>query len=133
MPLRKARMPALAFEIFVPAIDPVRSSTIITSSGRPPHGEQACARTVSEIVLMPMSRRKYVGTFAVSVMCTVFAGLQKVALVEQSSVTLALTFGTPAIRFLPVFSALRLWAAVEAAVVLGRFPAPAATAASAEA
>ena len=57
---------------------------------------------------MPISRRKYVGMFAVSVMCTVFAGLQKFGLVEQSSVMLAVTLGTPAIRFLPVFSALRL-------------------------
>jgi len=98
----------LAFVIFEPAIDPVRSSTIITSSGRPPHGEQACACTLSEIELMPTIRRKYVGMFAVSVMCTVLAGLQKFGLVEQSSVMLAVTFGTPGMRFLAVLSALRL-------------------------
>src|SRR5512133_3660847 len=133
MPLRKARMPFFAFVIFEPAMDPVRSSTIITSSGRPPHGEHACACTLSVIVLMPISRRKYVGTFAVSVMCTVFAGLQKFALVEQSSVMLAVTLGTPTMRFFALLSALRLCAAALAAAVLGRFPAPAATAASAEA
>ena len=79
-------MPAFAFESFVDgcSIDPVRSSTIMTSSGRPPHGEQAEACTLSVIVLMPINRRKYVGMFAVSVMCTVFAGLQNVVLVEQS-------------------------------------------------
>ena len=71
--------------------------------------------------------------FAVSVMCTVFAGLQNVGLVEQSSVMLAVTLDTPTMRFLAVFSALRLWAAAVAAPVFGRLPAPAATAASAEA
>jgi hypothetical protein len=91
------------------------------------------ARALSLIELMPIRRRKYVGTLAVSVMWTVLAGLQKLALVEQSIVTVADTLGTPGIRFLPEFSAVRLWAAVFAAVVLGRFPAPAATAASAEA
>ncbi len=115
------------------SIEPVRSSTIMTSSGRPPHGEHACACTLSVIVLMPISRRKYVGMFAVSVMCTVFAGLQKFALVEQSSVMLAVTLGTPTMRFFAVFSALRLCAAAVAVAVLGRLPAPAATAASAEA
>ena len=105
----------------------------MTSSGRPPHGEHACECTLSVIVLMPISRRKYVGMFAVSVMCTVFAGLQKFGLVEQSSVMLAVTLGTPTMRFFAVFSALRLCAAAVAAPVLGRLPAPAATAASAEA
>ena len=45
-------MPALASLIFVPAIDPERSSTIMMSSGLPPHGEHAWECTVSWIVLI---------------------------------------------------------------------------------
>jgi hypothetical protein len=52
---RKASTPFSAFWIFCPAIEPVRSSTIITSSGTPPHGEHAWACALSVIVGNPSS------------------------------------------------------------------------------
>ncbi len=96
-----ARMPCLAESSLAPVIDPVRSSTIMTSSGTAPHGEQAWAWTVSGMLSIPISRRKVVGTLASSVTCTVFAGLQNLRLVEQSAVAVVVTVPAPTIGFLP--------------------------------
>ena len=40
---RKDSTPCFAIASFWPVIEPLRSSTTITSSGRAPHGEQAWA------------------------------------------------------------------------------------------
>jgi hypothetical protein len=69
----KALMPAFAWvSLLFEDIDPVRSSTTMTSRGTPPHGEHAWACALSVIVLKPSSFSRYVGTFAVSSTVTVF-------------------------------------------------------------
>ncbi len=96
-----ASTPFLAESILLPLIEPVRSSTIITSRGLAPHGEQACAETVSRIEPMPIRPRKLVGTSVLSVTCTVLAGLQNFALVEQSVVAAVVTSPDPLTGFSP--------------------------------
>jgi hypothetical protein len=89
--------------------------------------------TVSLIVRMPIIPRKTVGTLATSVTWTVFAGLQKTGLYEQSVTTVVVTSGTPGMVFWAPFSELLVCAAAFEAAVSGRAAAPAATAASADA
>ncbi len=100
-------IPALACGILEFAlIEPVRSSTIMTSSGSPPQGEHAWAWALSVIVSKPSSFSRYVGTLAVSSTVTVL-GCPRVQLnpawVWQSTSTLSLTSedGTPGIGFSP--------------------------------
>ncbi len=73
MVLRKDMIPAFACgSLLLSFIDPVRSSTIMTSSGRPPQGEHAWACALSVIVSKPSRFSRYVGTWAVSFTVTVF-------------------------------------------------------------
>ncbi len=84
--LRKVLIPAFALFRSVHAgslapelswhIEPVRSSTSITSTGREPHGEHAVALTLILNELNPRTFEKNVGTVAVSLTETELTGLQ---------------------------------------------------------
>ena len=71
--LRNSWMPSLALtSLPLDFIEPVRSSTIMTSSGVPPHGEHACAWAFRVMFEKPSRLSRYVGALAVSSTVTVF-------------------------------------------------------------
>ncbi len=82
-------------------IEPVRSSTIMMSSGTASHGEHADAVALTWIDLMPISPRNVVGTSALCVTETVFAGRQPGKFATHVVETLVATVGTFGIGFLP--------------------------------
>jgi len=97
------------------------------------HGEHAVACTLMGIVLMPISRRKVVGTLAVSSTTTVFAPAQLGSDFEHFVWTATATLGTPGIEFFEPFRALYAYAVEFAVPASGKRAAPASDAASADA
>src|SRR6478672_10741854 len=85
-------MPARAFEIFdwpfatVVAIEPVRSSTIITSIGFAPQGWQAVAFAERSTESMPKMRENVRSTWAVARTWSAFTGLQPGAVARHDVV-----------------------------------------------
>ena len=72
-------------------IEPVRSSTSITSTGLVPHGEHAVALTCTLKELNPKTFAKKVGTSAVSLTATVLTGLQPGIVLTQLVVMFSVT------------------------------------------
>ncbi len=108
---RNVFMPLRAFSMSVHAgswfpfesvhIEPVRSSTSITSSGFWPHGEQAVADACTVKLGTPSSFANVVETVPVSFTTTAFAGAQPGADAMHRVETVIVTLSSPSGELLP--------------------------------